>query len=125
MKLIFAILLASLVAISTSCDSDRQAKAAQAEAQFNVAVTKQIRGLNDQLHDAILRGVRATQGEDAASTLEQCYADGYDSVQNDDHTFRSADGLGPKYIVKCDRITRAYQHWTDAVNKKHKLEISK
>jgi len=125
MKLILAILLGSLVATSTSCDSDHEAKIAEAQAQFRLGVTKQMRDLNDQEHEAIVKGVRATQGEDAASTLEQCYADGYDSVQNDDHTFRSADGLGPKYIAKCDGIARGYQRWADAMDKKHKADMSK
>ena len=125
MKVIFTTFLASLVAISSSCDSDRQAKAAEAQAQVKLRVAKQMRDLNDQEHQAMIRGVRTTQGEDAASRLEQCYADGYDSVQNDDHTFKSAGGLGPQYIARCDRIAGTYRRWADAMDRQHKAEISK
>ncbi len=117
--------LATLM-LSTGCETqaDRDARAKD-EANFNLTVTKQARDLNDRLHTAYVEGTRLRLGASAARTLDQCYADGYDSVQNDDHTFRNDPKLGPKYVAKCDKIANFIKAQNDAEERQRHKETSR
>ena len=81
-----------------------------------------------KLHDTVIEGVRLRQGDHAAFILSQCYADGYDSVQDkgpDGSTvWKSPTDLGPKYVAKCSHIAALDQKSTDAYTKRHKVETS-
>ena len=82
------------------------------------------RDLNDQLHASKVESANRLLGEQASSVLTQCYLDGYNSVQNDDHTFRNDPKLGPKYVARCDKIANAIKKRSDVEEKRHQKETS-
>jgi hypothetical protein len=87
--------------------------------------TSRIQGEHNELHRARVEGARVQFGDSAASTLKLCYSDGYDTVQNDDHSFRNAANLGPKYVAQCDKIAHAVKESTDLWAKEHAQEKSR
>ena len=106
------------------CQSQADKEALQrAENDLKLTEIKTFRDLNDRKHVAYVEGAEKLYGEQAGRTLEQCYEDGYDSVQNDDHTFRNASNLGPKYVARCDKIRRALDNYYDKAEKAHQKEI--
>lgn len=70
------------------CNSqEKQRELERAELKLKTQEALFFRGLNEQKHAAILKGVRIVEGDAATSHLELCYSDGYDSVQDDNHNF--------------------------------------
>ena len=60
-----------------------------------------------------MSGARVIEGDLAATRLELCYSDGYDSVQDDNHNFRTdlkqTPQLSRRRVAECDRIVRIYE----------------
>lgn len=96
----------------------------EAEMNFKTTVAKQFRDLNDRKHATYVEGAEKFYGERAGRTLEQCYEDGYDTVQNDDQTFTNDPKLGPKYVARCDKIRKTLDAFYAEADKTHQKEIS-
>jgi hypothetical protein len=121
---------AAVIAISLlplgGCESQASKDARRdSEFQAKLAVITQFRDLNDANHTAIVEGARLQFGDRAATTLKMCYSDGYDTVQSDDHSFRNAANLGPKYVAQCDKIAHAVKESTAKWTIQHAKETSR
>lgn len=122
-RAIALILIAFLSTIGCETQADKDARK-KAEADMKLTIVEVVRDEQDKLHEANVDLARTLLGDRSAFVLAQCYTDGYDSVQKDDHTFRNAENLGPKYVAKCDSIAKAVKKHSDAETQRHQKEIS-
>lgn len=116
-------LISFMAFIGCETQADRD-KLEQDKMRLATTINNNFRELNDKKHDSYVRGAELQYGEQAGRTLEQCYEDGYDTRQNDDHTFGNDAKLGLKYVTKCDKIRKALDAYYDKADKAHQKEIS-
>jgi len=121
-----AVLLAlvSLGIVGCQTQADRNATQ-KAEWDLKRTLANNFRDLNDQKHVTYVEAAGKLLGEQAGQRLAQCYEDGYDSVQNDDHTFANDPKLGPRYVAGCDKIAKSVDKYFDKAEKAHQNEISR
>jgi hypothetical protein len=124
MKRLVILMLAVILMAGCETQADKDARK-EAELQANLAVIRSFRDLQNQLHEQYVTAAFNLFGESASRVLTQCYLDGYDTVQNDDHTFGNDSKLGPKYIAKCDKIVSAIKKNSDREEKRHEREIAR
>ena len=110
-----------IVGCQTQADKDALQRA---QDNFKLTEIKNFRDLNDEKHTAYVEGAERLYGEPTGRIIEQCYEDGYDSVQNDDHTFTNDPKLGPKYVARCDKIRKGLDAFYAKADKAHRKEIS-
>jgi hypothetical protein len=117
----FALLSLGIVGCETQAHKDA---VNEAEMNLKTTIANNFRELNDQKHETYVEAAEKLYGEQSGRTLEQCYEDGYDTVQNDDHTFRNDPTLGPKYVARCDKIRKALDSFYDKAEQAHQKELS-
>lgn len=127
MKQTVLVILLSMTASSLLLGCQAQAEkdaAAKAKSDLDLTIIKQFRDLNNQQHELTVGTAEKLYGRQVAQTLVLCYEDGYDMVQGEDHKFTNDPKLGPKYVAKCDKITKAVKQAVDKFNREHEKETS-
>jgi len=127
MKKTLLVILLSMTASSLLLGCQGQTEkdaAAEAKSDLDLTIIKQFRDLNNQQHELIVGTAEKLYGSQVAQTLVLCYEDGYDMVQGEDHKFTSDPKLGPRYIAKCDKITKEVKQAVDKFNREHEKETS-
>lgn len=122
------VMITALIAVAALCGCESQAKrdAELKKAKDNLASSadQSFRELNNKNHELTVGIAEKLYDEQTALTLTRCYEDGFDTVQNSDHTFTNDPKLGPKYLAKCSKIVQAIKVRTDKIDKEHEKEIS-
>ena len=119
-----ALCLVLVLGTVVGCESRTSQEALkQSETHFATVVNEQFRALNDRKHTAYVEGAALLFGDRAGHTLAQCYSDGYDSIQNDDHSFATEPKLGPKYVARCDSIRKALDAHYAKADREHQKEM--
>ena len=115
------------VALAASgCQSQDERDAAQRhQMEADTAVLTVFRDLNDQQHKQYVIAANQLYGDRTSLSLALCYSDGYDNVQNEDHTFRNDKRLGPKYVARCDKIRKSLDRYFDEASQAHEKETTK
>jgi hypothetical protein len=75
----------------------------QAKDNLRLTVIRQFRDVNNKKHKQYV-AANNQYGEHTEETLTKCYLDGYDTVQNDDHTLTNDKKLGHSILHIVTRL---------------------